>query len=191
MGYHPYQSVPMTARPAWALAARHGLGSVAAFADSLPEHAQVLDVGAGHSNFGRHVAMRRPDVRWTSLDVNYTPEHCHDMAQNQPPNLTFMRGDATRLTEVIEPRSVDCALSYWLFPHLSAAGLGAARLAAVAMFEVTKPGGVVSIGPTFRRGIRSMWPWAPLTVRAQKSACDAAALAFAERVTQATALSLH
>lgn len=147
-----YEQAITTARSAEVLALAHGFKSVMHLADSLPDAARVLDVGAGASPFGRRIASLRPDVTWINIDYNYRDERIlHEASSDAPDNLHFVAGDATKLTENYATESFDAVFSYWLLPHLSLDEIKPAVVAARAMFDVTKPGGLISVGPIKRR----------------------------------------
>jgi len=148
-----YEQAITTDRPAEMLARRHGFESVSQLAESLPENARVLDVGAGASPFGKEVAALRPDITWTNFDYSYhDPAILGEVTQGAPSNIEFVAGDATRLAEAYEPETFDAVFSYWLLPHLSIDNPEPALAAAKAIFNVTKSGGLISVGPQARRG---------------------------------------
>lgn len=130
------------------LAQRHGFEGVVQLAESLPTDAHVLDVGAGASPFGKEVAALRPDVTWVNFDYSYQdPAILDEVTKNAPDNVQHVAGDATKLSEQYEPKSFDAVFSYWLLPHLSIDDPEPAKQAARAIFDVTKTGGLMSIGP--------------------------------------------
>lgn len=148
-----YEKAVTTERPAEALAQRHGFENVAALAESLPSNARVLDAGAGASPFGREVAQLRPDVTWVNFDYSYNdPAILEDIQKSAPKNVEFVAGDVTKLSEMYEPESFDAVFSYWLLPHLSLDNPEPAKEAARAIFDVTKQGGLMSIGPKTSKG---------------------------------------
>lgn len=143
-----YEKVVTTGRPAGMLANRHGFKSVKQLADALPQDARVLDVGAGASPFGEEVARLRPDILWINFDQCYLdPDISGEVTQNSPTNVLHVAGDATRLGETFGPESFDVVFSYWLLPHLSLVNRKPAERVARAIFYVTKPGGIMSVGP--------------------------------------------
>ena len=143
-----FRILPTTDRSADTLARRHGYGTVAELAASLPQHANVLDAGAGASALGSVVAKLRPDIHWINLDFSYHDKQIlRDVSRNAPKNLEFIAGDVTRLDDYIKPTSIDTVFSYWLFPHLSLYDPQTAITAAEQMFKVTKPGGMLIVGP--------------------------------------------
>lgn len=143
-----FRILPTTDRSADVLARRHGYGTVQKLADSLPQHAKVLDVGAGASSLGSVVAKLRPDIHWINLDYSYYNKRIlADVSHNAPPNLEFIAGDATKLGQFIKPGSIDAAFSYWLFPHLSLYDPVTTLTAAEQLYVATKPGGMLIVGP--------------------------------------------
>ena len=143
-----YEKAVTTDRPAEMLAQRHGFENVAQLAESLPPGAQVLDVGAGASPFGKEVATLRPDVTWVNFDYSYNnPKILADVAQGAPDNVKYVAGDATKLAEAYQPETFDAIFSYWLLPHLSIDDPAPAKAAAKAMFSLAKVGGTISVGP--------------------------------------------
>lgn len=143
-----YEKAVTTDRPAEMLAHKHGFESVAQLAEMLPQDAQVLDIGAGASPFGREVAALRPDVRWVNFDYSYQdPAILEEVSKNAPANIEHVAGDATKLGETYDPETFDAVFSYWLLPHLSLDDTAPAKEAARAIFTATKTGGLMSVGP--------------------------------------------
>lgn len=143
-----YEKAVTTHRPAELLARCHGYESLAQLAESLPTGAHVLDVGAGASPFGKEVAVLRPDVTWVNFDYSYRdPTIFDEVIKDAPDNIQHVAGDATRLSEQYEPYSFDVVFSYWLLPHLSLDNTEPAKQVATAIFDVTKSGGLMSVGP--------------------------------------------
>lgn len=66
-----YEKAITTDRSAEMLACKHGSEGVAQLAETLPQGARILDVGAGASPFGKEVAILRPDISWTNFDYSY------------------------------------------------------------------------------------------------------------------------
>lgn len=143
-----YEKAITTDRPAERLAQKHGFESVAQLAEMLPQEARVLDVGAGASPFGLEVATLRPDITWVNFDYSYQdPAILADVTKDAPANVEHVAGDATKLSEVYEPESFDAVFSYWLLPHLSIDDETPARNTARAIYDTTKTGGIMSVGP--------------------------------------------
>jgi len=143
-----YEKAVTTDRPAEILAKCHGFESVEQLAEFLPAGAHVLDVGAGASPFGKEVAILRPDINWVNFDYSYQdPLILDEVTQNSPTNLEHIAGDATKLAEIFKQGTFDAVFSYWLLPHLSLDGPEPAKQATEGIFSVTKPGGLISIGP--------------------------------------------
>lgn len=143
-----YEKAVTTERTAKTLAQRHGFKNIANLAEALPKNAQILDVGAGASPFGREISLLRPDISWTNLDYSYHDTRIlNDISQDAPKNLTHIAGNATKLEEYFQPESFDAVFSYWLLPHLSLDDPTPAKQAARGLFSVTKVGGLLSVGP--------------------------------------------
>jgi ubiquinone/menaquinone biosynthesis C-methylase UbiE len=146
-----YEKARTTERPAETLVRRHGFDSIAHLAESLPQDAKVIDVGAGASDFGAQVAGLRPDISWINFDYSYgNQDILNEVSEGAPENMEFVAGDATKLDQIYEPDSFDASFSYWLFPHLSLDEMEPAEQAARAIFRITKPQGLISIGPQVR-----------------------------------------
>jgi ubiquinone/menaquinone biosynthesis C-methylase UbiE len=161
-----YEKAMTTGRPAHKLARKHGFKSVGQVADFLPEEASVIDVGAGASSFGKAVALLRPDITWVNYDYSYKEPYILDeVSKNAPANVHFVQGNAVNLVQEFAPETFDAAFSYWLFPHLSLDDIDPAKLAARAIFNVTKPGGLISIGPEMSKSRLPVLP----SIQSQKS----------------------
>lgn len=155
-----FQIISTTDRTADVLAYRHGYKSLKNLAESLPRHANALDVGAGASTLGKEVAKLRPDIHWTNLDYSYYDKQIlQDASQGTPPNLKFIAGDAAKLDEFIKPASMDVVLSYWLFPHLASYDRETALIAASQLYKVAKTGGLMLVGPSKSPFFRHPHPW--------------------------------
>ena len=63
---------PPTKRSGQALAEFHGFESIRSLAESIPEGAHVIDVGAGFSTFGHSVTKLRDDIHWINFDAVYS-----------------------------------------------------------------------------------------------------------------------
>lgn len=134
----------------------HGYPNVDVFAESLPQGANILDVGSGDSEFGKTVAELRPDVSWTNFDFSYRDEDAlAKISEGAPDNIKYVAGDVTKLGEMYEPGTFDAVYSYWMMPHLSIDDVEPALEAAKAMFDVAKPGATISVGPVPGDGLFS------------------------------------
>ncbi|MFO0970928.1 MAG: class I SAM-dependent methyltransferase [Candidatus Saccharimonadales bacterium] len=143
-----YELIPTTPRSADLIAEMHGYNDAKDFAASLPEGANVLDVGSGDSTFGKTIAELRPDISWTNFDYSYEDkEALARISEGAPENIEYVAGDATKLSELYEPETFDAVFSYWMMPHLSIDDMKPALDAAKSIFEVVKKGGLISIGP--------------------------------------------
>ncbi|GAB92481.1 class I SAM-dependent methyltransferase [Gordonia rhizosphera] len=143
-----YESAPTTDRNAELLAKRHHFDSLDSLIDYLPRHANVLDVGAGLSNLGTTVAGARPDVRWINFDFGYSDPFILDRARaDAPGNISFVAGDATRISQTLPGEEFDAVFSYWMFPHLSIDSELPAENAARQIYRVAKQDALISIGP--------------------------------------------
>lgn len=185
---HSYENAITTERSAELLAKKHGFENLAQLAESLPQDAKVLDVGAGASPFGNEVAALRPDVTWVNFDYSYyDPAILEDVTKGAPENVEYVAGDATKLTEVYEPESFDAVYSYWLLPHLSLDTPGPAVETAKAMYDVTKPGGTLSVGPDVQHSKFHVIKSAPSLqiVKDESSGRED----FSERIVAATTLT--
>lgn len=143
-----YEKAPTTHRSAERLAKRHGFRNLTELAQSLPPNAHILDVGAGASPFGKEVAKLRSDIQWTNFDYSYKdPKVLEEVSIDSPPNIKYVQGDATKLSEAYPAETFDAVFSYWLFPHLSIDDTAPANESAKGIFRVTKKGGIMSVGP--------------------------------------------
>ncbi len=148
-----YEKAITTSRSAETLARVHGFSSVAAFAESIPQGARILDVGAGTSSLGTVITSLRSDVLWTNFDYSYhDPKILESAKAGAPTNLKIVAGDATRLTDYFEPDTFDGVFSYWLLPHLSLERAGPAWDAATGIYTVAKPEAYISVGPVIGKG---------------------------------------
>lgn len=153
-----YQNIQTTNRPARRLARAHGFKNTSHLANSLPENANVLDAGAGDSSLGKKVATVRPDIHWVNFDYSYYSGIPDKITQDCPPNLSFVAGDVTKLSERFAPESFHAVFSYWMMPHLSIDSDEPARQAAEQLFIATKQGGSISLGPDMSKaGNLPLW----------------------------------
>lgn len=65
------------------------------FIDRIADGEAVLDVGCGYGAVARSIAWARPGSQVTGLDMN-KGRLAQALASANPPNLTFVEGDATR-----------------------------------------------------------------------------------------------
>ncbi|HEY8999465.1 MAG TPA: class I SAM-dependent methyltransferase [Candidatus Saccharimonadales bacterium] len=184
-----YEQAVTTDRTAETVAHKHGSESAAQFAESLPTNANVLDVGAGASPFGKEVAALRPDITWTNFDYSYYDEAIlAEVKQGAPSNVAYAAGDATKLDDIYTEGTFDRVLSYWMLPHLSLDQPEPAGMAARAMFVVAKEGGILSAGP---RG--NKW-WSPtlgsaMAISTVKDSTEMTAENYAAKIAAATRLA--
>lgn len=179
-----YENAVTSHRTAEKIAQRHGFENVRSLAESLPENARVLDVGAGASPFGREVAGLRPDVTWVNFDYSYQdPRVVEEVSEAAPMNVEYVPGDATVLDQAFGEDSFDAVFSYWMMPHLSLDELEPAHEAARAMYQVAKPGAMISVGPTSHSIHRKTDALQTVKDESEQSAEE-----FADRTVEATKL---
>lgn len=65
------------------------------FVDRIGDGERVLDVGCGYGAVARSIALERPFCVVTGIDIN-EPRLAQARAAENPPNLSFVQGDATR-----------------------------------------------------------------------------------------------
>ena len=65
------------------------------FIDRIKDGERVLDVGCGYGAVARSIARERPNCVVTGMDMNQ-PRLAQARAAENPPNLSFIEGDATR-----------------------------------------------------------------------------------------------
>lgn len=143
-------SIPSTGRTPRFLAKQYGFNSAKLFADAIPGHAIVIDVGAGLSRLGHYVAKARPDVTWVNADLAYAnPELLEHASKEAPDNLKFICGDVIAFSPELNAYhgKADRVYSYWMMPHLSLHNITLAEKAAGTMWELLKPEGQLAIGP--------------------------------------------
>jgi ubiquinone/menaquinone biosynthesis C-methylase UbiE len=181
-----YEQAVTTDRPAEMLARRHGFKNLEQLANSLPEGAQILDVGSGASPFGREVAKRRPDITWVNFDYSYQdPSILEEVSEDKPDNLTYVAGDATKLTDYFEPEQFDGVFSYWLMPHLSIDDKEPALKVAKGIFEVADKGAYISVGPKKQRFPSPLGGKAVQVIKSRKLDEES----YADRIVEETMLS--
>ena len=148
-----YELIPTADRDADLVSQMHGFENITQLAASLPEGANILEVGSGASPFGKEVATLRPDITWTNFDYSYYDQRVLDeVSKDAPGNIHFVKGDATKLSEMYEPESFDAIFSYWMMPHLSLDDPEPAKEAARGMFSLAKINAPISIGPAVSEG---------------------------------------
>ena len=156
-----FEQYPMTASSADFLASVYGGVSIDAFSKSLPEGAEIVDVGAGLSVFGHEVASRRPDIVWTNFDNNYKETHVSSpfldgLAKRAPFNLRYIKGDVIVMPDNQNGR-YDKVYSYNLIPHILRADLSFGIDALRNITRMLSPEGTAMVGPisdgSERRGV--------------------------------------
>ena len=148
-----YELAPTTARRARTLSRKFHFPGVKAMADSIPEGGAVLDVGSGLSNLGKVIAGLRSDISWTNADLMYDHRSIVTRARfNAPPNLGLVAVNATELVEEFGRAKFDRVFSWWMMPHINMESMLEAEDAAMNMLLVTKPDGVLAVGPDLSFG---------------------------------------
>lgn len=148
-----FMESPMTASSVEFLAEMSGEGaSVEEFAGRFPENARVIDVGAGLSNFGSHIAKLRHDIRWTNLDPHYEnpgPQAnlLASAKDNAPENVEFLAGNVFELDPSLLGQ-YDRVFSYNMISHMLRFDRNLGRTAINSMLGLLKPDGQLSVGPT-------------------------------------------
>lgn len=112
-----YERAPMTASTAEFLSKAYGYAGIADFATSLPSAANILDVGAGASEFGKVITKLRPDITWTNLDINYTPFEMQRLSNGVPKNLIYIFGDILNKS-TLPNEKFDLISAFWVLPHI-------------------------------------------------------------------------
>ncbi len=115
------------------------------FRHYVPPGATILDLGAGYCDFINNV----PGARKLAVDLN--PETARAAAKD----VEVLTIDLERLTDRIEPGTVDLAFASNVFEHLRGPEALLAVLAAV--YQVLRPGGriivmqpnIAAVGPAF------------------------------------------
>jgi ubiquinone/menaquinone biosynthesis C-methylase UbiE len=145
MGHKSYNGIPVTNRSGEELARYHGFEDLDHLINEIPENAHILDVGAGRARLGHAVTFRREDVTWTNLDPAYSDKDIRwPMEIDAPPNLKFVADSGATLSNRYSADAFDMALSFFALPHLDQEK---GEDIVQKMFHVTKPGGLVSVGP--------------------------------------------
>lgn len=143
-----------TASSANYLAELYGQGSeIDEFARALPQNARIADVGAGLSDFGHQVTMRRPDISWTNIDIHYEDSRDHPQQElieqaktTAPKNLGFVTASVLELPA--ELYNQDRVYSYNLVTHLQRIDHNLGRQALTGMVDMLNDGGQLMVGPT-------------------------------------------
>jgi hypothetical protein len=137
---------PTTHRGALQLARYYcGSPSIEAFASSITLGGVVLDVGAGRSTLGEMVTAVRPDIQWFNIDSRPL---MYEQIGNRSQSI---QADARALP--FPDESVELAVSFGLFNHLSLEEDTPAFMASMEMLRVAKSGGRgrVLLGPIHGR----------------------------------------
>lgn len=143
-----YELAPVNGRDASIQAHYYGYASVDHLAADLPAGARVIDVGAGITNLGKEVAVRRPDISWVYFDRCYSSQELLRQAQGNdtPPNVSFTNGDITRIEESgLAAGSFDRVFSSRLVPHIDMESPELARLALSNMASLLRADGDMRI----------------------------------------------
>jgi len=146
---------PITDREAELLAQYYGYQSIPAFCQSVPEGAEVIDVGAGLSDFGHRIASERPDIQWTNFDIRYKrgyiePSHATDLEVLQdkaPSNVHYVGGNILELHPELKHQTFARVFSYYMLQHVARNGRGLAFDAVLNLIGLAAPQGTISIGP--------------------------------------------
>jgi ubiquinone/menaquinone biosynthesis C-methylase UbiE len=151
-----YELAPTNGRSADSQAIFYGHPTATALTESLPQNADVIDVGAGISDFGRVIAAARPDVRWTYMDLRYDNPKILAQAQGEQSlrNVSYVRGNVVEWKEIgVEPDSYDQIYCSRLIPHIELEDRELARRALLNMGRLLKSDGSMTI----LRGFQPLW----------------------------------
>ena len=80
----------------------------------LPKNTRVLDVGCGYGAVARTIARECPNCVVTGMDM-YAPRLAQAREAENPPNLSFVEGDATR---TVPPGSWDVIVLSNVLEHV-------------------------------------------------------------------------
>lgn len=149
-----FEQNPITASSADYLAGLYGHGTdIDEFAGALPRGARIADIGAGLSDFGHQVAVRRPDISWVNVDINYDANRRHPQREQivqaqaaAPKNLEFVAASVLALPA--ELHGQDGVYSYNLVPHLLRIDRELGNQALTGMVELLNNEGQLMVGPT-------------------------------------------
>lgn len=124
------------------------------FAGSLPPAAKVLDIGAGRSDLGLAVALRREDVDWVNLDVQYGSDEKRGPLEAAAEeagvqNLRFVPGSVLALPDYLRGWA-DNTYVFNLVSHLLHIRRDIGHRAVVGSLDTLDVGGELSMGPIFR-----------------------------------------
>jgi hypothetical protein len=121
--------------------------SIDEFAGLFPGGSYIIDYGAGRSDLGAAVAVRRPDVTWVNYDIRYREtETLLSVSAGAPANLEFRPGNAAELDESMEGQ-FDHAFSYNLIGHMVRVHRSLGRCSVVNMIDSLNETGRLSLGP--------------------------------------------
>ena len=139
----------------------------------VPDDATVLDLGAGHCHFVNQV----PAVRRIAIDLD------PGTARLAAPGVEVHTLPLARLSEVVEPCSVDFAMASNVLEHLDSPATLLEVLTAV--HDALRPGGrLMVVQPNVRRVGPAFWDFfdhtLPLTERGMAEALGAAGLRVVE-----------
>lgn len=143
-----------TASSADYLAELYGQGSgIDEFAMALPQNAHIADVGAGLSDFGHQIAVRRPDISWANVDIHYEDSRYHPQHElieqakaTAPQNLSFVTASVLEMPDGLHGQ--DRVYSYNLVTHLQRIDRNLGRQALTGMLDLLNDGGRLMVGPT-------------------------------------------
>lgn len=145
---YPHEFVPISARSAEQLATHfYGFSSVEELAQGLPNDAQVLDVGAGRSNFGKTVAGLRPDITWINGDVQYPWLHdceVEEIFRGKPDNVHYVTLDILR--PCLQEGTFDRIFSHAMLPYIELTERKLAHRAVMNMASALRDGGLLFLG---------------------------------------------
>lgn len=166
-----HELAPTNGRSADAQAFYYGYDSAADLAADLPPNANVIDVGAGISNFGRVIAYQRPDVSVTYFDLRYDNPYLLNqaMGEDSPPNVSYVKGDILDISEgslLIE--SFNRAYSSRLIPHIELEDAGLARNAILNIGQLLKTDGYMMLLCRFYPLLRDKLLCHPAAIRIMK-----------------------
>jgi hypothetical protein len=142
---YPYhRKAPVTGRKAEGLVQRYGFGTVAEFAEALPDDALVADLAAGKSNLGLKVSKIRSDITWVNVDLrrgifNYPKRQ----QQKGRSNFSYFQGDIFALP--FRRGVFDRVYSSWFLPHAALDSTEIAMNAVHCMAELLNSEGALHI----------------------------------------------